>query len=81
MDLHELALAGEEVATIEGALAEARRGVAEAEAERRRLVAEGPAAHRRKDLLDKVCVWGVCGVGWGGDRGQGWVKGACLIAC
>lgn len=54
MDVHELQLASAEVASIEGALGDARRGVADAEAERQRLVAEGPVAHRKKDLLDKV---------------------------
>lgn len=54
MDLHELAIAAAEVATIEAALADARRGVGEAEAERQRLAAEGPPVHRKKDLLDKV---------------------------
>ena len=54
MDLHELGLAAAEVASIEAALADARRSVAEAEAERQRLVAEGPAPHRKKDVLDKV---------------------------
>lgn len=56
MDLHELALEESEVASIEGALGDARRGVAEAEAERQRLAAEGPPAHRKRDLLDKVGV-------------------------
>ncbi|PRW56682.1 hypothetical protein C2E21_4574 [Chlorella sorokiniana] len=54
MDLHELQVASTEVASIEAALGDARRGVAEAEAERQCLAAEGPAAHRKKDLLDKV---------------------------
>lgn len=54
MDLHELQVASSEVASIEAALGDARRSVAEAEAERQRLAAEGPAAHRKKDLLDKV---------------------------
>ncbi|EFN58214.1 hypothetical protein CHLNCDRAFT_50618 [Chlorella variabilis] len=54
MDLQEQQLAAAEVAAIDGALGDARHGVAEAEAERQRLSAEGPPAHRRKDLLDRV---------------------------
>ncbi len=57
MDLQEQQLAAAEVAAIQGAITDARRGVSEAEAERQRLMAEGPAAHRRKDLLDKVRGW------------------------
>ena len=60
MDLHELQMAAAEGASIEAALGDARRGVAEAEAERQRLAAEGPASHRKKDLLDKV--GGLCGL-------------------
>jgi hypothetical protein len=60
MDLQELQLAAAEVATIETALGEARRSVAEAETERQRAAVQGPAAHRRKDLLDKAsCVFRV----------------------
>lgn len=72
MDLHELQVAGNEVASIEAALSAARAGVAEAEAERQRLTAEGPAAHRKKDLLDKVGFLGSffsffwTGWGWAG---------------
>ena len=67
MDVHELQMAAAEVASIEAALGDARRGVIEAEGERLRLTAEGPASHRKKDLLDKV-----------GAVGVGAVVGCCL---
>ena len=83
MDVHELQLASAEVASIEGALGDARRSVADAEAERQRLVAEGPAVHRKKDLLDKVGVEDGVGVpqreeGRESGEGAGCRKGSSL---